>query len=87
MNREILTLSEKLCLRLSQCNPSNDAAEDSSITTASTGIYRLMLSIHIPASAPATVTLNLYPELFLQQTLIKPIRVALESNNLNAIMH
>jgi len=51
MNREIQTLSEKSFLRLIQGNPHKDAAEDNSITTASTGIYRLLLSLHFTASA------------------------------------
>ena len=59
MNREIQTPSEKSFLRLIQCNPPIDAAEDRSIATASTGIYRLMLSLHLAHSPPTTVTLNL----------------------------
>jgi len=63
MNRELQTLGEKSFLRLIQCNPPKDAAEDNSVTTASTGIYKLILSLHFPASPPASVTLNLRPEL------------------------
>jgi len=89
MNRELQTLSEKSFLRLIQCNPPKDAAEDRSITTASSGIYRLVLSLHFPASPAASIILNLRPELSLQHTVLKPIRGALKFSlhNLNAIMH
>jgi len=89
MNRELQTVSEKSFLRLIQCNPAKDAAEDNSITTTSTGIYRWMLSLHFPASAPASVTLNLHLQLSPQHTVLKPIRVALQfsSHYLHANMH
>jgi len=59
MNRGIQTPNKKSFLRLIQCNPPKDAVEDNAITSASTGIYRLMLSLHFPPSAPDTATLNL----------------------------